>query len=298
MVQELSPPVDILDPRCPVVPIVVSSPHSGRIYPPCLLDQLALHPAHLRALEDGCVDRLFGDAPELGVPLVRARFARAFVDPNREPYELDPDLLDGPLTVQANFVSAKARAGLGSIPSRVGGRPIYQGRLTPDQIEQRIRVAYRPYHEALQALRTRALVEFGTVLLLDCHSMPGSMANGGNGHADRTVDVSLGDRFGRTCAHPIVDRIATFLTARGLTVARNRPYAGGHITCRYGSPSTAANALQIEIRRALYMDERSFRPHAGLQPLRALIRDMLADLVDLMVVDPWPSRPAPRRLAT
>jgi N-formylglutamate amidohydrolase len=297
MVQELSPPVDVLDPNCPVVPIVVSSPHSGRIYPPCLLERLALHPAQLRVLEDGCVDRLFADAPALGVPLVRARFARAYVDANREPYELDPDLLDGPLAVQANFGSAKARAGLGSIPSRVGGLSIYQGRLSAAQIEQRIRVAYRPYHAALQALRTRALVQFGTVLLLDCHSMPGSMARVGNGHRDRVVDVSLGDRYGRACAQPIVDRIATFLSARGLVVARNRPYAGGHITSRYGSPTSAASALQIEIRRGLYMDEATFRPHAGLTPLRALIRDLLADLVEL-VVDPWPRRSAPRRLAT
>lgn len=297
MVQELSPPVDVLDPTCPLVPIVVSSPHSGQIYPPSLIEQLALHPTQLRVLEDGCVDRLFGDAPKLGVPLVSARFARAFVDPNREPYELDPDLLDGPLAAQANFASAKARAGLGSVPSRVGGRAIYQGRLSPDQIEQRIRVAYRPYHEALQAVRTRALVEFGTVLLLDCHSMPGSMTNGGNGHRGRAVDVSLGDRYGRACAQPIVDRVAAFFTARGLTVTRNRPYAGGHITCRYGSPWTAASALQIEIRRGLYMDEETFRPHAGLLPLRALIRDLLADLVNLMV-HPWPRRFAARRLAT
>lgn len=297
MVQELSPPVDVLDPSCPVVPIVVSSPHSGRIYPPCLLERLALHPAQLRVLEDGCVDRLFADAPVLGVPLVRARFARAFVDANREPYELDPDLPDGPLPVQANFGSAKARAGLGSIPSRLAGRSIYQGRLSADQIEQRIQVAYRPYHTALQTVRTRAMVEFGTVLLLDCHSMPGSMARISHGHRDRTVDISLGDRYGRACAQPIVDRIAAFMTARGLSVARNRPYAGGHITCRYGSPSTAANALQIEIRRGLYMDEATFRPHAGLMPLRALIRDLLADLVDLMVA-PWPRDSAPRRLAT
>lgn len=282
MTPELGPPVDVLQPEANPVPLVISSPHSGQIYPPSLLGNVALGLDHLRRLEDGCVDRLFDCGPHLGAPLLRARFARAYVDPNREAFELDPDLFDARLPAHVNVGSAKARAGLGTIPSRLGGRPIYGPKLTFAEAERRIHLAYWPYHDALQRLLGQSMATFGGVLLLDCHSMPSVTANGAMA-AEEVVDIALGDRYGRSCAPAAVARAETVLRQQGLRVARNRPYAGGYITTRYGQPDEGVHALQIEVRRDLYMDERSLRPHPRFDALRAVIRHLLVDLAGFMI---------------
>jgi len=277
MTTELGPPIDVLYPKRRTVPLVISSPHSGWIYPPDLLDAVALGPAQLRRLEDGCVDRLFACAAGLGAPVLRARFARAYVDPNREPYELDPALFDGVLPAHVNVGSSKARAGLGTIPSRLGGRAIYRGGLDYAEAERRLRLAYWPYHETLQRLLAEALAKFGRALLLDCHSMPRLSTNGAD-DGGAVVDFALGDRYGRSCAPVVVDAAERLLRARGFAVARNRPYAGGHITACYGRPDAGVHALQIEIRRDLYMDEQTLRPHAARDGIEDAIRALLADL--------------------
>lgn len=292
MTPDLGPPIEILEPDAAAIPVVVSSPHSGHVYPQSLLERIAIEPGQLRRLEDGCVDRLFECAPRLGAPLLRARFARAYVDPNREAYELDPDLFDGAaLPGYVNLDSVKARAGLGTIPSRIGGRPIYRQRLSFAEAEQRMRLAYWPYHQALQELLTGAHARFGAVLLLDCHSMPSTTANGSAGPEEQ-VDFALGDRYGRSCSPVLVDRAEVFLRRRGFRVGRNRPYAGGYITARYGQPAAGTHALQIEVRRDLYMDERSFRAYASLDGLQLAIRDLLVDLGDLMLASLTPRREA------
>ena len=290
MIPELCPPVDILQPKTDPVPLVISSPHSGQIYPPSLLESVALGPAHLRRLEDGCVDQLFDGGPNLGAPLLRARFARAYVDTNREAFELDPDLFEVPLPAHVNVASVKARAGLGTIPSRLGGRPVYRSKLSFAEAERRIHLAYWPYHEALQRLLKQAMAAFRGVLLLDCHSMPSVTANGAIS-ADGAIDIALGDRFGRSCAAAVVARAETVLRRQGLRVARNRPYAGGYITARYGRPDDGVHALQIEVRRDLYMDERSLRPHATFVALKAVIQELLVDLAAFMLAYVAEQRP-------
>lgn len=280
MTTEFGPPIDVLYPKSRAVALVISSPHSGWIYPPGLLDALQLDPAELRRLEDGCVDGLFEGAAELGAPLLRARFARAYVDPNREPYELDPALFTGALPPHVNVGSNKARAGLGTIPSRLGGRPIYRTALGYDEAERRLRLAYWPYHHALQRLLAEAQARFGLALLLDCHSMPRLSTNGA-GDGGPVVDFALGDRYGRSCAPPVVDAAEALLGRWGFSVARNRPYAGGHITACYGRPDAGVHALQIEIRRDLYMDERTLRPHAAMARIKQVIRALLAELASV-----------------
>ncbi len=296
MTPELGPPIDVLEPETAPVPIVLSSPHSGRIYPPSLLRAARLGPEQLRALEDRFVDRLFESGPELGAPLLRARFARAYVDPNREAFELDPALFRTPLPAFVNADSTKARAGLGTIPSRVAGGAIYRSRLNFEEAERRVRLAYLPYHRALEDLLVRTQQEFGTALLLDCHSMPNP---NGNAAAEGMIDFALGDRFGSSCAPLIVERIERFLRRQGLRVARNRPYAGGHITCRYGRPAMALHALQIEIRRSLFMDERTGRPHGAMAELAQLMRELIAEMAEFALDRLVPRhRLAPRRLAS
>ena len=276
MTPELGPPIEVLHPDAGALPLVISSPHSGQIYPPSMLQELRLPLDQLRCLEDGHVDRLFGAAPELGAPLLRARFARAYVDPNREVFELDAGLFDG-LPDHVNASSARARAGLGTIPSRVGGEDIYRWRLPFDVAEERVRLAYWPYHHALQGLIGQTRAAFGTVLLLDCHSMP-SLAPNGMAATDGAIDFALGDRFGRSCSPLVVERIEATLRRHGYRVARNRPYAGGHITARYGRPDADVHALQIEVRRGLFMEENTRRPHRAMARLQEVVRELLLDI--------------------
>jgi N-formylglutamate amidohydrolase len=307
MTSDLGPPIAIVDAEADLLPLVISSPHSGRIYPASLLSEARINLEHLRRLEDGCVDRLFGHGPSVGAPLLHARFARAYVDPNRAAFELDADLFEGPLPGYVNLNSAKARAGLGSIPSRVAGHAIYRSRLSFDEAQRRLRSAYWPYHHALQGLLATAMREFGVVLLLDCHSMPSLSANGANGAngsnaTDSVVDFALGDRFGRSCSAVVIEAAEAILRRKGFTVARNRPYAGGHITASYGCPEADIHALQIEVRRGLYMDERTLMPHAALDDLRVVVRDLLVELGRFVVeelpprsrrmADPLPALPA------
>jgi N-formylglutamate amidohydrolase len=277
MTADLGPPIAIVDAEADLLPLVISSPHSGQIYPPSLLSEARIELEHLRRLEDGCVDRLFGHGPSVGAPLLHARFARAYVDPNRAAFELDADLFEGPLPGYVDLNSAKARAGLGSIPSRVAGHAIYGSRLSFDEAQRRLHTAYWPYHHALQGLLAKAMREFGVVLLLDCHSMPSLGANG-SGASDHVIDFALGDRFGRSCSAVVIEAAEAILRSRGFSVARNRPYAGGHITASYGCPEADIHALQIEVRRGLYMDERTLMPHAALDDLRVVVRDLLLEL--------------------
>ncbi len=179
MTPELGPPFEVLQPETGSVAAgaVVAAQRRDLSAEPAQRDPDPVN--QLRCLEDGWVDQLFGCATELGAPLLRARFARAYVDPNREAFELDAELFDGPLPAYVNAGSVKARAGLGTIPSRIGGRTIYRARLDFGEAERRIRLAYWPYHQALQSLLLQARHEFGAVLLLDCHSMPSFAVNGG-----------------------------------------------------------------------------------------------------------------------
>jgi N-formylglutamate amidohydrolase len=292
MTPELSPPIEVLHPDAGALPLVISSPHSGQIYPPSLLSELRVPVDRLRCLEDGEVDRLFGAAPDIGAPLLRARFARAYVDPNREAFELDAALFDG-LPKHVNAGSIRARAGLGTIPSRIGGEGIYRWRLSFEEAERRVHVAYWPYHRALQGLLARAHAAFGTVLLLDCHSMP-SLAPDGGAALEEAIDFALGDRFGRSCSPLVMDRTEAALRRHGFRVARNRPYAGGHITACYGRPEADVHALQIEVRRGLFMEEETRRPHLAMARLQEVIRELLLELGRCMAdhLAPEPATPA------
>ena len=299
MTTELGSPIEIIQPERGSVPIVLSSPHSGQIYPSCLLREVRLKMAQLRRLEDSFVDHLFDTGPRLGIPFLHARFARAFVDANREAYELDATMFDEALPAYANPTSAKAKAGLGTIPSRIGGQGIYRSKFSLDEAERRIRMAYWPYHHALQRLIDDGRARFGQVLLLDCHSMPsfsasGALVNGVRGNG--LIDFALGDRFGSSCQPSIIHRAEAFLRSKGFRVARNRPYAGGYITSHYGQPDIGVHALQIEVRRGLYMNEKTMQLHNNIGELKTIIQGLLAWLVEMMrdVVHPTPLGALPR----
>ncbi len=247
------------------VPLVLASPHSGTDYPAAFVAGSRLNPHALRRSEDSFVDELFAAAPQAGAPLLAARFPRAYLDANREPYELDPAMFADPLPGFVNRMSPRVRMGLGTIARIVAsGEEIYAGKLCFAEAERRINGLYRPYHRVLRRLLDDAETQFGGCLLLDCHSMP-STARGG--FAADGADIVLGDCFGSACASQILHSARRFFASRGYSVAVNAPYAGGFTTEHYGRPRRGRHALQIEISRALYMDERSFCKTAAFAEL-------------------------------
>jgi N-formylglutamate amidohydrolase len=272
---------------------VFNSAHSGRDYPQRFLDMTRLDHLSIRQSEDAYVDELFARAPHLGTPLLRAHFPRAYLDVNREPWELDPAMFSEPLFERCNTTSPRVAAGLGTLARVVAeNKPIYQERLTLADARMRIEGIYQPYHQTLQRLLTEAVTRFGVAVLVDCHSMPRLTRSG-----DRpSPDVVLGDRYGTTCATVLVDLAETVFAGAGLRVARNRPYAGGFSTRTYGRPPHGVHALQIEVSRHLYMDERTLDRHEGFAALRQLIERLVIALIgvdlSLLSAHPLPLRAA------
>jgi len=271
-----------LDCRLPgrqTAPIVVASPHSGSLYPADFLTQAAVSLASLRRAEDAFVDELFGAAPTLGMPLLAARFPRSYVDANREPYELDPGMFEGPLPRPLNHRTTRVAAGLGMIPRvAASGEAIYRGRVSSSEIERRLKTCWRPYHTALSLLIEQTHSLFGGALLIDAHSMPSSASGIGLREREARIDIVLGDNHGEACAVSLVDSAEHWLRARGLRVQRNQPYAGGFTTQRYGRPSSGRHALQIEINRALYMDEARHERLPTIGTMERLITDFLQEI--------------------
>ncbi len=258
-------PVDLLLPQDQTMPVVFASPHSGADYPADLLAASRLDPVTLRRSEDCFVDEIFGAAPHHGAPLVRARFARAYVDVNREPYELDPGMFEDALPSYANTGSPRVVAGLGTIARIVAsGEEIYARKLRFAEARARIERCYRPYHQTLSRAIAATRERFGGCLLIDCHSMPSAGRPGERDPAAERVDIVLGDCYASSCAAPVIDEIETMLRELGYVVTRNLPYSGGFVTQHYGRPAQGVHALQIEINRALYMDETAIRHGPGL----------------------------------
>ena len=276
ILSELTPPLRVLEPVRQTAPFVFSSPHSGRQYPRAFLNASRLDPVALRKSEDTYVDELFGQVAALGAPLIAARFPRAYLDVNREPYELDPELFLERLPAYANSRSVRVVGGLGTIARIVAeSEEIYHQRLSLAVAFERIEHLYRPYHESLRTAIEETRRAFGMAILVDCHSMPS--VTGAPGAGSR-ADLVLGDRFGTSCDGGVIQFIEQELTALGFKVALNRPYAGGFITEHYGRPADGVHALQLEINRALYMDEETFEKRACFDTVCGSIGDLLANM--------------------
>ena len=262
--------IEILAPATQSAPVVFSSPHSGRDYSPEFAAGSALDRVALRRSEDSFVDEIFAAAPRCGAPMLKALFPRVYVDPNREPFELDPTMFDDALPAYANTSSPRVAAGLGTIARVVtNGEEIYLGKLRFAEVRGRIENLYRPYHAALGELIGATKARFGHCVLIDCHSMPSVGGPLDHDAGRRRVDFNLGDAHGAACTPALTRFVERQLRALGYVVARNAPYSGGYITRHYGRPDDGVHALQIEINRALYMDEDRVRPGPGLAPLTA-----------------------------
>ena len=278
---ELSPPCALDDPAEIRSALVFSSPHSGNVYPATFLAEARLDAMTLRRSEDAYVEDLFSGAAAVGAPLLKARFPRAYLDVNREPYELDPRMFDGKLPSYANTRSMRVAGGLGTIARIVGeSQEIYSRRLPVHEALQRVEGLYKPYHRTLRRLLQQAIRQFGLAVLVDCHSMP---SNGGApaSKSERIkADFVVGDRYGTSCDLSLVEAIETGLRRQGYVVQRNKPYAGGFITEHYGTPAARTHAVQIEINRALYMNETTLAKAPGFDRLTRDIGEMIAALAE------------------
>lgn len=279
---ETTPSWSVLAPADQTVPLVFASPHSGDVYPPEFVAASWLDPVALRRSEDAFVDRLFAAAAEYGAPLLRAHFPRAYVDPNREPFELDPAMFDGPLPDYVNTTSPRVVAGLGTVARVVAsGENIYRGWLVFDEVRRRIDAHYFPYHATLEKLIADTVERFGACVLVDCHSMP---SVGGPMDADtglQRVDAVLGDCHATSCASSVTDAAEQALADVGFVVGRNMLYAGGFTTRHYGRPADGVHALQIEINRALYMDEDLVEPGPNFGQVAARLQAVVMALATL-----------------
>jgi len=274
---ELSPPFEIVEPAAWRAPIIFNSPHSGSVYPDEFLSASRIDLGALRRSEDSFMDELIAGLSDRGFPTVRVNFPRSYVDVNREPYELDPRMFSGRLPSFANTRSMRVAGGLGTIPRVVGdGQEIYRERLSVDDALARIEALYKPYHRALRRLINKAHQAFGTVVVVDCHSMP---SIGVSRDEPRRPDVVIGDRYGTSCASLLPDMIEETMRGLGYSVGRNKPYAGGFITEHYGNPASGLHAIQLELNRAIYMDERRRERSAGFARVAAdftVLADALA----------------------
>jgi N-formylglutamate amidohydrolase len=259
--------------------VVFASPHSGRAYSREFLSRTVLDQRSVRSSEDAFVDILFDSAPAAGAPILISDVPRAYVDLNRAADELDPALIDG---VRRAIHNPRVSSGLGVVPRVVAnGRAIYRGKLSLDEADGRIQNCWRPYHSTLQALLDEARMTFGEAILVDCHSMPHEAIEHARGPGGRRPDVVLGDRFGAAASAEVVEAIEAAFAGEGLVVARNSPFAGAYVTQHYGRPSRQQHVVQVEIDRALYMNESDVRPSPDFPAFKAMIDRVVAEIAEV-----------------
>lgn len=274
------PPFEVIAPSGARTPFVFNAPHSGALYPRGLVDGSALDRQTIRRSEDTFVDSLFARVAELGAPLLKANFPRAYVDLNRAPNELDPAMFEGILDVPVAQESPRVAGGLGVIARIVGERQeIYRAPLPAEEARRRLETLYHPYHAQLAALVEETVAAFGTCVLVDCHSMPSGAVKASGVPAGARADVIIGDRFGTSCAGALTESLARNFRREGLATGLNRPYAGGYITEHYGRPPIV-HSVQLEINRALYMDEARYCQTDGFAALEDKLMRICGRVID------------------
>lgn len=273
------PPFELRRPVAGGGPLIFASPHSGRHYPETMMAASSLDAAQIRRSEDAHVDELIEAGLDHGATLLLARFARAFVDVNREPWELDPEMFEDELPDFARSATPRVVAGLGSIARVVGdGQEIYARKLTFAEAQARIEAVHAPWHSALSALIAEARGLYGRAVVVDWHSMPSAAARTARG---RACDFVLGDRYGAACDEAMTAAAERCLAGLGYRVTRNNPYAGGYTTEHYGRPDKGVHVLQIEINRALYLDEARLSVTGGFARLKADLQGVFAALASI-----------------
>ena len=267
-------PYRLIEPEALLSGIVIASPHSGRNYLSSVKEQSILDPITLRSSEDAFVDELMDFAPALGIPLICSEIPRAFVDLNRARDELDPAIIEG---IKSNRQNPRVISGLGVIPRVVAnGKEIYSGKLSKEAAIERLENFWDPYHSKLAELLDRARQQFGYSILIDTHSMPHeAILNASSSF--RTSQIVLGDRYGATCAPEIINDLIKLISKNGLRASRNIPFSGAYIVQKYGSPGLNRHAIQLEIDRSIYMDERKIQKLEKFRKLKNKLQNIMRD---------------------
>lgn len=248
--------------------LVFACPHAGTYYPPSM--NSCAPPRSIRMVEDAAMDRLLANAPAAGAPLLVANFGRAYVDLNRAADDLDPALIQD---CPAGPPNGKVLAGYGVLHRLSGdGAPLYDHRLSMEEVRRRLDLAYHPYHAQLADLMQTTRAATGRALLVDWHSMP-ARATGPNG-----PDIVLGDRHGSSCDAYWTRTLRQLFEAQGWTVGLNRPFAGGYATQTWGQPAEGFEAIQVEVNRKLYWDEGNQKPDIGWKRCEGTLQRVIARL--------------------
>ncbi len=259
--------------------VIFASPHSGRDYPADFLAASQLDTLQLRSSEDAYVDRLIARAPMFGAPLLCALAPRAYIDLNRASDELDPAVIAG---IDRMALNPRISSGLGVIPRVVaGGKAIYAGKITHAEAACRLNRHWHPYHDALKALIDETHAKFGEAILIDVHSMPHEAIDAHARPGNPRPEVVLGDRFGAAAGRDVVDRVEAAFATAGFRTARNSPFAGAFIAQHYGRPLTQRHVVQIEIDRALYLDEAKVEPGAGFASFSVRMNRVMAEIASI-----------------
>lgn len=270
------PAVIIQKPQKTAIPLVVSSPHSGQKYFQDFLQSSRLSLWELQQTEDRFVDQLFECVPVTGGALLSTEFPRIWCDVNRDCRELDSGMFKPPLPPSGLLQTSKVRAGFGVIPRcATQGRPIYTHCLPLDEVQRRLVTSWVPYHEALNNLLREMKEQFGSVILLEAHSMPRL-------HQAKSCDMVLGDLHGKSCSPALTDCVEQYLSGQGYAVRRNVPYAGGYITRHYGRPSDGIHVLQLEICRSRYLNPATLQPSRGFEQVKADMEGLVRELADFV----------------
>lgn len=244
-------------------PIVMSSPHAGKVFPPEFLQNSALTEHELRASEDCYVTDLVKEASDAGIPLLSLNLPRTFIDVNRDKIELDETMFfDAPKHNDIN--SRRCRVGLGVLHRVVyQNKNIYDGLLSFEEAKERIKNVYDPYHKRLKQLVDKCVRKFGFCFLIDCHSMPSMICNIMN--ESKALDFCICNLFDESCPVEVSQKLYQELENRGFRAEFNRPYSGAFITFNYCQPRKNIYTLQIEVNRSIYMDELSYQKNKNFQ---------------------------------
>ena len=267
------------EPEVQTTSMVFNSPHSGRSYSESFLKNSLLKKPEIRASEDAYVDDLFSSVTEFGAPLLTAVAPRAFVDLNREADELDRGIIQG---VNKNILNSRVLSGLGVIPRIVSkGNNIQSGKMTIEQANLRLDKSYFPYHYKLKKLLDQTKLEFGKVILIDCHSMPMRSTHSLRSSDGKSPNIVLGNRFGSSCSSDIMEQIKSSFEDAGFRVSQNIPFSGAYILKNYGRPSINQHAIQIEIDRGLYLNEKLVEKSDKYYDLKYKLKTVIRDIVSI-----------------
>jgi N-formylglutamate amidohydrolase len=264
-------------PRATALPLLFDSPHSGTDYPD---DFHHLPPrSQMRRSEDSFIDELYAAAPDYGATLIGALFPRIYIDPNRSALDIDPELLDEPWPDESK-PGPKCGLGVGLIWRLCPpGDPIYDRRLTVAEARRRIERYHRPYQEAVSGTLNRLHEQFGAVWHINCHSMPSvSTEMAAEGPGVRRPDITLGDVDGTTCSAEFTALVRDALSGFGYNVTVNDPYKGAELIRAWSDPGVGRHSLQIEINRALYMDEEGLERNGGFDRLRMHVTGLIGEV--------------------